>query len=149
MPETQSFKIFCDGGARGNPGPAASAFVVQDSMGAIFFENGTYIGSTTNNQAEYRALIYSLEWLQVLGRSIQTTTEVSFYLDSQLVVNQVKGSFKVKEPQLKTLHSQVTELLHQLSQVHSLKILGFYYVPRSQNFRADNLVNKTLDEKSK
>lgn len=145
MKKDLSLKVYCDGGARGNPGPAASAFIVEDSTGKVLFENGIFIGSATNNQAEYRAVIEALHWIT---NNTKTLTTLSIYLDSQLVVNQVNGSFKVKEPHLRILHSQVIDLLQQHNQVNNLNITGLYYIPRSQNFRADAFVNKILNDRS-
>ncbi|MEK7155023.1 MAG: ribonuclease HI family protein [Patescibacteria group bacterium] len=134
--------IYCDGGARGNPGPAASAFIVKDSSGQIIHEQGFYLGTSTNNQAEYQAVIESLKWLSTTNYKLST---VNYYLDSQLVVNQLKGTFKVKDENLKLKKQEVEKLLDQLGQ---LEIRNFVYVPRTQNSRADFVVNKTLDNHS-
>ena len=130
--------IYCDGGARGNPGPAAAAFVVA-SAGSSIHQSGQSLGPTTNNVAEYTAVKLALDWLVTYTNS-HPVTQVNFFLDSNLVVNQINGQFKTKQPHLKSLHSQVT---HQLAQ---LKLpITFSYIPRSRNYRADALVNQTLD----
>lgn len=139
-PITKTLRVFCDGGARGNPGPAASAFVAIDEYGRLIHQQGFYLGVTTNNQAEYQAVIEALRWLSTTNHELLT---VNFYLDSQLVVNQLKGEFKIKNQVLKMKKGEVENLLDQLGQ---LKIINFSFVPREQNSAADLLVNQTLDE---
>lgn len=129
--------IHCDGGARGNPGPAASAFVVFDESGQVVYQLGKFIGEDTNNKAEYGAVWLAVNWL---GRN-HPQAEVEFRLDSMLVVNQLLGKFKIKNPHLKQMHAQI----HNLILEKKLKIINFSYVPRAKNFIADNLVNQTLD----
>jgi len=133
--------IYCDGGARGNPGPAASAFVVKDSSGKIIHEQGFYLGTATNNQAEYQAVIEALKWLSTMNHQLST---INFYLDSQLVVNQLKGEYKVKDPGLKIKHLEIKRLISNFK----FQISNFVYVPREQNSRADFVVNQTLDKNS-
>ena len=137
-----SIRINTDGGARGNPGPAACAFVVTDENGGLIHQQGFYLGVATNNQAEYQAVIEALKWL-----SQQTTKDhqliANFYLDSQLVVNQLKGEFKVKNENLKIKKLEIEKLLGQLDQ---LEIRNFCFVRREQNQAADHLVNQTLDQ---
>lgn len=132
-------KIFTDGGSRGNPGPAASAFVVvDDTLNKILYRQGFYLGATTNNQAEYRAVLYALQWLAANQSNI---SNVQFCLDSQLVVNQVKGIYKIKDPALKIHLDNLRRVLAE-----NIKIpVMFTYVPRAQNYQADALVNSTLD----
>jgi len=134
-------RIHTDGGARGNPGPAACAFVATDENGSLIHQQGFYLGVATNNQAEYQAVIEALKWL-----SQQTTKDqqpiANFYLDSQLVVNQLKGLFKVKDENLKIKKFEILDLITN----YKLKIKNFAYVPRSQNAAADLLVNQTLDQ---
>lgn len=140
--------INCDGGARGNPGPAASAFVVFDASGQIVHQQGKYLGEGTNNQAEYEAVLLAVAWL------VQNypQAEAEFFLDSQLVVNQLKGSFKVKDPELKIKYSQIKSLIEncklsrRAGSVPAGKIVSFNYISRDHNFLVDTLVNQTLDE---
>jgi ribonuclease HI len=134
---TNDLSIYCDGGARGNPGPAASAFVVFDAEGKIVFQQGDYLNSTTNNLAEYRAVFNAVQWL---GKNFPQGS-VNFYLDSQLVVNQLKGLFKIKEPGLIKLHQEIQTAISE----YKLPKFSFKYVPREKNFMADKLVNETLD----
>lgn len=132
--------IFCDGGARGNPGPAASAFVVKEETGKILHKQGFYLGIATNNQAEYQAVIESLNWLL---KNCTTVKLVNYYLDSLLVVNQLNKKFKIKDNILEEKFAEIRNYLEQLGQLE-IRII-FNYVPRSQNFLADKIVNETLD----
>lgn len=128
--------IFCDGGARGNPGPAASAFVAYDSDNNTLKEGSIYLGKTTNNVAEYKSLILALTWLS----KQKGDGEVSITLDSQLVYKQVKGEFKVKNKNLQTLLMEVKDLERKIDQP-----ISYHWSPRSGNKRADFLVNENLD----
>ncbi len=122
-----------DGGARGNPGPAAIGFVIRDEEGKVLKSGGEYIGKTTNNFAEYKALIKGLTEALELGKS------VSCSLDSELLVKQLNGEYKVKDPNLKDLFSRVQLLTKNFDQVK------FSYVPRNKNKLADKIVNEVLD----
>lgn len=133
-----SLRIYCDGGARGNPGPAASAFVVIDEQGAVVYHQGFYLGVATNNQAEYKAVFFALSWLS----QNYPHSQLSFYLDSQLVVNQLRGMYKTKDSILKIENFKIVKLIENCK----LKIENFIYIPRSQNAQADSLVNQTLDQ---
>lgn len=133
--------IWTDGGARGNPGPAAIGVVVKENN-RIAYEMARRIGRSTNNQAEYKAVIVALEWL----RSQKITSdqaEIEFRIDSELVVHQLNGQYKVKDEKMKKLHAQVREL------ILSIGSADFNVVPRSQNKRADQLVNEALDSISR
>lgn len=135
-----SLSIYCDGGSRGNPGPAASAFVVKDTASKILHQQGFFLGIATNNQAEYQAVLKALEFLITSPLAISSIT---FHLDSSLVVNQLSGSFKIKDKNLKEIYLGIRNYLEQLGQLE-IRII-FKYVPRRQNFLADRLVNQTLD----
>lgn len=132
-------KIFTDGGARGNPGPAACAFVVFNAAGNILEKRGKYLGTGTNNEAEYNGVIEALSYLRSLGDL--SNLKASFFLDSLLVVNQINGLWKIKEPRLRELLMKVRELEGALSPVQ----ISYSHVPRAQNKEADLLVNETLD----
>jgi ribonuclease HI len=134
--DEQKHKLFTDGGARGNPGPAAIGGVLYGPDGAVLYEFAQVIGTNTNNQAEYRALA---EWLRQ-ARSFAAQV-LDCYLDSELVVKQIGGQYKVKEPDLKTLHAEV------VSQLGSFLEINFHHVPRAKNRHADRLVNEALDGK--
>ena len=125
--------IRADGASRGNPGPAAIGATIKDEQGRLITSISRSIGTTTNNQAEYRAIIAALEEAIRLGAK-----EADISLDSQLVVSQINGKYRVKKAALKPLHQQVKQLLSLLE--------GFTvtHVPRQQNTEADRLANKAL-----
>ena len=123
-----------DGGARGNPGPAAIGVVVSQPDGTVIEEVAERIGVATNNVAEYRAVLKGIERAQALG-----AREVELIGDSELVARQLTGAYKVKHPAMKPLHAQA---LAGLSGFDSWRIRT---VPRAQNARADALVNAALD----
>lgn len=135
--------IFTDGGARGNPGPSSAAFVVTHNQ-QIIYETATYLGTNTNNVAEYRGLISALEWLTTTDIGITTVT---ICMDSLLIVNQINGLYKVKEPKLQTLFHSAKLLIKDLSA--RTEIFTTVHVPRSQNTRADFLVNQCLDKSAR
>jgi ribonuclease HI len=132
------FTINTDGGARGNPGPAAIGVVVHQN-GKVIHEHKKYIGEQTNNTAEYEALLYSVQWLQSF-LSDNPIEHCEFLLDSKLVIEQTQGHWKVKEAHLQTYVQKIRSLLQTLSCSYS-----FRYVPRAQNAEADALVNQALD----
>ena len=105
-----AYQIYTDGGSRGNPGSAACGFVVIKD-GKQYYQQGKYLGQKTNNEAEYQGLIESLLWLQ---KQPSDNLRVDWRLDSKLVVEQVLGNWKIKEPRLKLLRQQVVDLLQQL-----------------------------------
>lgn len=133
--------VHTDGGARGNPGPAGVGVVIE--IGGEITKFGKRIGETTNNVAEYQAVIEALESLKYQVSSItQDEIKIQFFLDSTLVVNQLNGIFKIKEPHLRTLLLEVKSLEQEVGGV-----IGYQYVPREQNKEADFLVNQALDGK--
>jgi len=124
----------CDGGARGNPGPAAAAYVLMDGDGAEVEARGEYLGSVTNNVAEYRGLLAGLDAAGRLGvRSLKV------FMDSELVVRQMTGEYRVKNAGLKPLYEQARTSVARFASV------AFVAVRREDNARADALVNDTLD----
>ena len=125
---------FSDGGARGNPGPAGIGAVLFNDKNEIVEELSFYLGETTNNQAEYRALIMVMKKAQSLG-----ATELECYLDSELVVKQLKGEYKVKHPDLKPLFEQAKSLISQIKNV------SFKHIRRELNKQADQLANQAMD----
>lgn len=122
-----------DGGARGNPGPAACAFVAE-ANGTVVEKRGWYIGETTNNQAEYQAVHGALSWAIEQGAA-----DVSLYADSELIVKQIRGEYKVKNQELAPWHAKIRTLCSAIGRVE------FFIVRREQNVAADALVNETLD----
>jgi ribonuclease HI len=123
-----------DGGARGNPGPAAIGVVVRNDDGAVVEQVGETIGETTNNVAEYRALLRGLELASAHG-----ATEVELIGDSELVVRQIEGRYKVKNAGMKELHAQAKAALADFDS------WSIRHVKRAQNADADELVNEALD----
>lgn len=128
-------KVFADGGSRGNPGPSASGFVILDMNDQILVDRGVYIGITTNNQAEYMALKLALEECRKMNFK-----KIKVFMDSMLVVNQMKGIFKVKNRDLWPVHDAIKQLLPSFESVH------FQQVPREFNKLADAAVNRALNE---
>lgn len=126
--------INTDGGSRGNPGPAAIGVVIRDDGDAVVFEHGSYIGHTTNNVAEYSALIKALETARDLG-----ATDLLVRMDSELIVKQMQGLYKIKEPTLQELAGKVLRLKNGFSSV------VFTHVRREFNKDADRMVNSALD----
>lgn len=138
MSHPNILKIYCDGGARGNPGPAASAFVVIDESGNNIFSRGYYLGESTNNRAEYGAVLKALEWFISSGFKGKILV---FYLDSLLVVSQLKGLFKIKDVNLRDYYLRVKNII----EVNGITILDYIHIPRALNTRADAVVNQILD----
>ena len=157
----QKLKIFTDGGARGNPGPAACGVIIKDGQNKVIARHAKYLGRRTNNQAEYEGVLLALTEAQKFGlprRSLQIDgvetegkaglprrvkagkIELDFYLDSELVVNQLKGSYKVKDADLQKLFVKIWNLSQ------SFKKITYTYVPRAMNAMADRLVNEELDK---
>lgn len=129
--------IYTDGGARGNPGPAGIGAVIYDEQKNIVAEISEYIGETTNNQAEYKAVIAAIEKAKKLGAQ-----ELDFYLDSELVVRQLNREYKVKNNGLAPLFVQV------YNAVLSFKKVSFSHIRREMNKEADRLVNLAIDAKT-
>jgi ribonuclease HI/pterin-4a-carbinolamine dehydratase len=130
--------IYADGGSRGNPGHSASGYVIFDEHENTIEDKGVYLGITTNNQAEYQALKFALEDAKKLG-----AREVRVFMDSLLVVNQMKGIFKVKNRDLWPIHDAIKKLVQGFHHV------SFTQVPRELNKKADAAVNRVLDEEAK
>ena len=131
----KKIKIYTDGGARGNPGPAAIGIVITDDKGKVLKKEAKFIGQATNNQAEYKALIKGLEMAKELKPQ-----EVLCYLDSELVVKQMKQEYKVKDKDLQPLFIKAWNL------VIMLKKVNFHHIGRELNKEADNLLNLELDK---
>ena len=129
--------VHVDGGARGNPGPAAVAAVLTDPGGVVVDERSEVIGRATNNVAEYRALLLGIERAGALG-----ARELELVGDSELIVRQVRGEYRVKDPALRELHAQVARALR------TFEDWSIRNVPREENAHADRLVNEALDGKN-
>jgi len=130
---TEKVIIYVDGASRGNPGPAAIAAIVQDEKGKPIASLSRRIGTTTNNEAEYRAIIAALQKAVSLG-----VREVELKSDSELVVKQLNGSYRVKSAGLKSLYQEVKKLQSFLER------LTITHISRRQNTKADRLANKAL-----
>jgi mutator protein MutT len=129
--------IYSDGGSRGNPGPSAAGYVIIDPGGRLIFEGGSYLGITTNNQAEYHGVHLGLEKARELG-----VKSVEFRLDSLLVVNQLNGTYVIRNRELWPIHERIRTLIGQFDKV------TFRHVKRELNQQADGMVNKILDTRS-
>ena len=125
--------IKCDGGSRGNPGPAAIGAVLYDSQNRVITTLSRAIGTTTNNQAEYQAVIAALEEAVRLG-----ARHVELKIDSELIVRQLSGLYRVKKAELKPLYQRIKELQKKLEK------LEVSHIPREENREADRLVNIAL-----
>jgi len=135
----QKLFINTDGGARGNPGPAGIGVVVSDETGNVIQTHKEYIGECTNNVAEYKALILALTAVSQLVSQSASQPELQIRMDSELIVRQMQGRYKIKEPTLKVLAGEVLVLLK------NFKSASFHHVPREQNKLADKLVNEAID----
>ena len=130
--------IYTDGGARGNPGPAAIGVVVGEK------KYGETIGETTNNVAEYKAVIFALKKAKaLLGKNKTKETEILVNLDSELILKQINGEYKVLDADMQPLFIEVWNLKQDFKKVE------FNHIPREQNKEADRMVNKALDSLSK
>jgi len=129
-------KLFSDGGARGNPGPAAAGAVLQNSVGETVGSFSQFLGDATNNQAEYFAALLGVQKAVELG-----ATEIEILLDSKLVVEQVAGRWKIKDLELK----KIAEKIHAV--LGKFKNWEISHIPREKNQEADALVNQVLDSR--
>ena len=128
--------IYTDGGSRGNPGPAASGAVIKNPEGELLAEVSKYLGKTTNNQAEYTAILIGLEKAQALGATV-----VSLFMDSELAAKQLKGEYRVKDSEI------AKRFLEVKNQLQAFERVTFTHIRREKNKEADALVNKCLDAK--
>ena len=128
--------IQADGASRGNPGEAGIGAVIADARGRTIKELKYFLGMATNNVAEYRAVILALQKALDLGAG-----SVTVYLDSELVVRQLRGEYKVRESHLRLLHREAFDILSRFSEYH------IHHVPREENRRADQLANEAIEQK--
>lgn len=131
--------IYTDGGSRGNPGPAACAAIFQ-SQKKLIAQSSWYLGEATNNQAEYQAVLYALRFFQRNPHLFSDFDHLEFILDSQLVVKQLTGQYKIKDQQLQQLVQKIQTTLSQLEIAAT-----FRHILRDKNHRADQLLNQELD----
>jgi ribonuclease HI len=141
--------VFCDGAARGNPGPAAWAFVVKDQNSETILQKAAFLGKATNNEAEYQAVIGALQFLSSKksflgdGAGGQKKLRLDLKLDSQLVVEQLSGRFKVKDQRMRDYFFKARTL------ENNFRSVSYHWIKRDENREADLLVNETLDERLK
>jgi ribonuclease HI len=133
------YVIYTDGGSRGNPGPSAAAYVIADDRSKLLTQGGIFLGTTTNNVAEYQAVLIGLK--AIIQHRQDHPLKLHFFGDSELIIRQLSGIYKIKQPHLIKLHQAIVELLshHRITAV-------FNYIPRAQNSAADALVNQILDK---
>lgn len=129
-------QLYADGGSRGNPGPSAGGFAILDMENNVVITSGKYIGITTNNQAEYHSLKGGIE--EAIKHKIKV---LHVYMDSLLVVNQMKGIYKIKNRDLWPIYQSIREMLPNFNEVN------FNHIPREFNKLADSIVNETLDDR--
>ncbi|EKE25320.1 MAG: ribonuclease H [uncultured bacterium] len=150
-----ALNIYCDGGARGNPGPAAIGFLIKDGADRLIYKHSESIGFSTNNTAEYKAVIAALAYLKTRKELVSSSTTIQLFLDSRLVVNQLNGVFKIKDQKMKTLvlavrnsERELGVLLDEYQTLFASKAPRIRYtlVPRELNQEADALVNRALDQ---
>lgn len=139
----KKFIVYTDGGARGNPGPAALGVVIANERGEVLKKYGEYLGETTNNTAEYEAAIFALKKIKSLwGKKAAKSAEVQVFADSELLVKQLNGEYKIE-------HSNIQSLFLELWNLKiDFKKVSFTAIPREKNKAADRLVNETLDAKA-
>lgn len=136
--------IHTDGGSRGNPGPSAAGVVFYNEKGEAFKKCSEFLGEVTNNEAEYRAVIFALKKFKALfGKKIAETSEIEIKSDSELMVRQLNGEYKISEPRIGVLFLEVWNLKIDF------KKIKFTLIPREKNIQADKLVNEELDSKDK
>lgn len=133
------YVCYCDGGSRGNPGPSGYGIYIEKNN-KPFLKYGNYIGITTNNVAEYQSLITTLEYLKRFEAK-----KILIYMDSQLVVKQILGEYKVKQDHIKILHKKAKDLLEEINPT-SFTISHVY---RASNKYADEMANKAMDQQKK
>ena len=144
MENLSRYVVFTDGGARGNPGPAAIGAVIKDEHGRTIKSYGESIGKATNNEAEYKAVVLALQKIKaMLGKKKLKEVDVHVNMDSELVVQQLNGKYKLEEERLFPLFLKVWNLKIDFGAVK------FQHVPREKNKEADRLVNEALDREQK
>jgi ribonuclease HI len=134
----KNLTVYCDGGARGNPGPAAIGFVITDDKQKNLVKHGQLIGKATNNIAEYKSIIGALEWI---NKNIDSKDiHVQVFMDSLLIVNQLKGLYKVKNKNLLKLFLKAKRLENKFTKIN------YNHIARNKNKLADQLLNIALDQ---
>ena len=136
--------IYTDGGSRGNPGPSALGVIIADEKGKIIKKYGQFLGEMTNNQAEYEAVIFALKKVKaLLGKDKIQDIEVEVRSDSELLVSQMQGKFKIMDEDMQRLFISVWNLKIDYKKVE------FVSIPREKNYEADALANQAMDEQGR
>jgi len=136
--------IYTDGGSRGNPGPAAIGVSFCNERGESFKKYSEYLGEATNNEAEYQAVVFALKKFKALfGKKLAQSTEIEIKSDSELIIKQLNGEYKILEPNIQQLFLQLWNLRLDF------KSIKFKRIPREKNKEADGLVNEALDSTAK
>lgn len=138
----KKINIYTDGGSRGNPGLSAIGIIVLDENENEVWSLGKKIGITTNNIAEYTALLEAIRWLKENENLIEDGGQATFYMDSELVCKQITGIYKIRNENLKKIYFQISTIIASLKQKPQ-----FFNVQRMKNYRADRMVNMALDNK--
>lgn len=137
-------KVFTDGASRGNPGESGIGIVITDENDKVLKKWNEYLGKATNNQAEYKAIIKSLDILNEVVSDSSTKIEIiEFYADSELMVKQLRNEYKLKNPDLKLLHNEFIKKIRELGIKYTL-----HHVERALNKSADKLANQAIDNKN-
>ncbi len=137
-----NINVYTDGGSRGNPGPSAFGLVVYDDQQQIIHKDSKYLGVKTNNEAEYAGLIAALEWIKK-NQSKLNLSNINFYSDSQLMVRQISGIYRVKASNLIPIFQEAKKLISQIN-----LSINFQDVRRELNELADQLANEAMDRKN-
>lgn len=137
MEEINTITIYTDGGARGNPGPAAIGVYIVNASGEVLAKFGQKIGQATNNAAEYQAVIAALDWIK--KNQNFKSFQKKFFLDAKLLVNQLNGLFKIKESHLRDLIVKVRKLEQEIG-----GNVSYHFIAREKNKMADSLVNSSF-----
>ena len=132
--------IFTDGGSRGNPGPSASGVVIYAEDKTVLTRIGIKLGITTNNVAEYTAILEGLLWVKSNLEMLGEISEINFFMDSLLARQQLTGNFKINKPHLISIFCKIQELERELGVE-----VSYTHIPREQNKEADAMVNRALD----
>jgi len=144
--ENNKITIYCDGGSRGNPGPSAIAFVIEKANSELRIKNlefSKFIGEATNNEAEYSAVIFALKKIkQLIGKEKIKRMEIEVKADSELLIKQLNGEYKIKEKNLIPLFIEIWNLKIDFNKIK------FTHIPREENKQADLLVNKELNSQN-
>ena len=137
----KKYLIHTDGGSRGNPGPAAIGVVIESADKSLKKEYGEYIGETTNNEAEYRAVIFALKKLKLLiGKDKARDAVIEMHMDSELVQRQLTGEYKLSDRNIQQFFLEIWNLKMDYGSV------SFRHIPREENHGADRMVNSALDK---